>query len=282
MREFDLREEAKHRIILAAHRGVAGGNIPCNTIVAFQAALLQHTDMIELDVGRSKNGTLYIFHEGCEKVQLGTDKRLCEMTDEEILRLRYLNVDAVPTAHNVNTFDEVFEFLKGRCYINVDKFTLYPDDIIRAIRRHDMLNQVVVKTPAEKMQLDVIEALAPDLPYIVIINEADTVSDYIASRNVNFVGIETVFKTEQSPVGTDEYRERMHARGLLLWGNGIVFNYKRVLSAGHNDDVSVTGAPQDGWGWLAQKGFDIIQTDWPLQAHMYLQQTGSYERGQDR
>ena len=79
--------------------------------------------MIELDVGKSKDGTLYIFHEGCEQVQLGIDKKLGDMTHDEIRRLRYLNTDAVPTIHGVNTFDEAFEFLKGRCYINVDKLT---------------------------------------------------------------------------------------------------------------------------------------------------------------
>lgn len=61
----------------------------------------------------------------------------------------------------------------------------------------------------------------------------------------------------------------------------IVYNHKRLLSAGHNDDVSITGAPQDGWGWLAQKGFDMIQRDWPLQAYLYLQQTDCYERRQN-
>lgn len=279
MRGFDLREEAKSHIILAAHRGVAGGNIPCNTIAAFSAALLQKADMIELDVGRSKDGTLYIFHEGCEKPQLGTSTKLGEMTDAQIRELRYLNADATPTEHGINTFDEVFDYLKGKCYINVDKFTLYPEEITRAIRRHGMMDQVVVKSPAEKMQLDVIESLAPEMPYIVIIKEEDKVSDLIASRNVNFVGIETVFKTEQSPVGTDAYREQMHNRGLLLWGNGIVYNYKSVLSAGHSDDISITGRPQDGWGWLAKKGFDIVQTDWPLQTALYLQQAGLYERG---
>ena len=58
---------------------------------------------------------------------------------------------------------------------------------------------MVIKTPAERMQRDMIEALAPDFPYIVIINEADTVTDAIASRKVNFVGVETVFKTEAEP-----------------------------------------------------------------------------------
>ena len=278
MSEFDLRQAAREHILLTAHRGVAGGNIPCNTIAAFSAALIQKADMIELDVGRSLDGTLYIFHEGCERVQLGTDRKFGEMTDQEIRELRYLNTDAVPTVHGVNTFDEAFEFLKGRCYINVDKFNLYPDDIIRAIRRHDMMDQVVVKTPAKQMQLDVIEALAPEMPYIVIIDEEDRVTDEIAHRNVNFIGVETTFRTEESPVGTDAYREKMKKQGLLLWGNGIVFNHRRVLSAGHSDDISVTGDPDGGWGWLARKGFDIIQTDWPREAYLYLTKAGLYER----
>ncbi|MPN43464.1 hypothetical protein SDC9_191024 [bioreactor metagenome] len=54
----------------------------------------------------------------------------------------------------------------------------------------------------------------------------------------------------------------MHRRGLIVWANAIVFNYRTVESAGHTDDVSVTGNPAAGWGWLVERGFDIIQTDW--------------------
>ena len=60
----EIRESAKERILLAAHRGVAGGNIPCNTIAAFEIALRQGTDIMELDVQRSADGNLYVFHEG--------------------------------------------------------------------------------------------------------------------------------------------------------------------------------------------------------------------------
>lgn len=278
-RQFDLRTEAREHVILTAHRGVCGGNIPCNTLDAFRAALYQKADMIELDVGRSKDGTLYIFHEGCERVQLKCETPLREMTDKEISELRYVNMDGALTNNKVNTVDEAFAYLKNKCYINVDKFDLYPGDIIQAIQKHGIMSQVVVKTPAENMHLDVIEEISPELPYIVIINEEDKVSEEIARRNIHFVGIETVFKTENSPVATDEYRRMIHDRGLLLWGNGIVFNYKRVLSAGHSDDVSITGDPDNGWGWLARKGFDIIQTDWPLNARMYLEEKGLYEKG---
>ena len=42
---FNLFEKAKENIIVVAHRGVAGGNIPCNTLTAYEIALKQGADM---------------------------------------------------------------------------------------------------------------------------------------------------------------------------------------------------------------------------------------------
>ena len=52
------------RTRIAAHRGAAGGNIHCNTWVAFEASLAQGADIIELDVSRSADGELFVFHPG--------------------------------------------------------------------------------------------------------------------------------------------------------------------------------------------------------------------------
>ena len=63
----------------------------------------------------------------------------------------------------------------------------------------------------------------------------------------------------------------MHRDGKLVWANAIIYNYREQLSAGHSDDLSLTGDPADGWGWLAKRGFDLIQTDWPLMMREYLE-----------
>ena len=36
---FDYREAAKKNILVVAHRGVSAGNIPCNTLPAYEIAL---------------------------------------------------------------------------------------------------------------------------------------------------------------------------------------------------------------------------------------------------
>ena len=78
--DFDLRKTAREKIILVAHRGVAGGNIPCNTIPSYEIALAQGADMIEIDVDMSADGELFIFHPGMERAHLNADCDITKMT----------------------------------------------------------------------------------------------------------------------------------------------------------------------------------------------------------
>ena len=84
------------------------------------------------------------------------------------------------------------------------------------------------------------------------------------------MGAELVFESEQSPVVQDSYLEMMHKDGKFLWANSLVYSSRVKLAAGHNDDISLTESPDKGWGWLADKGFDIIQTDWTRHCVDYL------------
>jgi len=65
-----IREAAKDHILLAAHRGVCGGNIPCNTLEAYQIALQQHADIVEIDVSITADKQLFVFHPGMEPAHL--------------------------------------------------------------------------------------------------------------------------------------------------------------------------------------------------------------------
>ena len=48
------------------------------------------------------------------------------------------------------------------------------------------------------------------------------------------------------------------------------------LAGGHSDDISLLEDPAQGWGWLAQKGFDIIQTDWAMHCVNYLRENNLF------
>ncbi len=271
MKKWDLRAEALSRMMIVAHRGIAGGNIPCNCIAAYDAALMQGADMIELDVSRSTDGVLYAFHPGMEWAHLKSDRRIDQMTSQEVDQQRFYNQDCVRTETRVNTLNEVFEHLKGRCYINVDKYWEHVEPITEAIRRHNIADQVLVKSWPSEDVLRTMEEVAPDISFMILQRDRDEWSERLKNREVNYVGVEALFAAEDSEFATREYVEQMNKKGLIVWVNSIVYNYKDVLSACHNDDVSVAVNPDAGWGWLMERGYNLIQTDWPLALKMYAE-----------
>ena len=258
------------KVLIAAHRGVAGANIPCNTKAAFQIALQQGADILELDVACSKDGKLFVFHPNKEKPHLGIDTFLKDMTAAEISKLRYVNQDDTPTSYGVTPLDEMLDFLKGKAYINLDKFWKYPEAITEIIRRVGVEEQVIVKIRAKLEELDRLEVCAPDLAVIPVIKGKDTFTDMALQRNVNYIGVEVLFSSDDDDVVSDSYIQKMHDRGLLVYGNAIVYDETKVISAGHTDDRALTGDPEGGWGWFAEKKFDVIQTDWCMMLKQYL------------
>ena len=275
---FDLREKAKENIIVVAHRGASGGNIPCNTMAAYEIALMQGADMLEIDVDCTRDGELIIFHPGMEKPHLGTRLSLEKLSYNSIKKLRYRNVDETPTQFGVSKLDDFLEQFKGRCFINVDKFWGNPEKIYNAIKRHGMTEQMLVKSSMSPKVIRVLEELAPELPFMPIVREHHPSHESLLKRDVNYVGVEVLFQNDDSELASDEFISRMHRDNTLVWVNSIIYDYKEQLAGEHSDDTALTVSRDFGWGWLAEKDFDMIQTDWPGHLISYLKSTGRFYR----
>ena len=278
MKNFNLWETAQEKIIVVAHRGAFGGNIPCNTIASYDIALKQGADMLEVDVEMSRDGKLYIFHPGMEPHHLSYMDRIKRLNAEDIDRLRYLNYDRVYTQFPLNTLDEVLETFKGKCYINVDKFWRHPKEIYEAIKRHGMEEQIVVKSAMDDSVLKTLEEVCPELQFMPIVRHTHPYHEELMKSSINYVGAEVIFTKDEDEVASPEFIDMMHRDGKLVWVNSIIYNYKDQLTAGHSDDASICNDPDDGWGWLARRGFDIIQTDWTGMMIDYLKEQGLYYR----
>ncbi len=263
----------RHGVLVAAHRGVAAGNIPCNTIAAFEAALRQGAHIIEFDVTLSADGVPFVFHPKQEKNHLNRDIHLEQMTSEEISRERFVNVDNTATFCPIVTLEEALKTLKGRCLINLDHAWDDLPQVIEIIRRLDMVDQILMKTPMKEKYLKQMEELAPDMMFMPIIKEQDTVTEMLEQMNIRYVAAELVFKEDTSYLASQEYIASHHEKGRLVWANAILYDSKVDLSGGHTDDVAVTRDPYEGWGWLVDRGFDMIQTDWVAPLSQYLNMT---------
>ncbi len=273
---FDLFEKAKENIIIVAHRGACGGNIPCNTLTSYEIALKQGADMIEVDVSCSADDKLFIFHPGMEEDHLNRSLDLDEMTFEEIKKLRYVNYDRSETQFSMPSFDDFLEQFKGRCFINIDKFWGNPAKIYENIKRHNMEEQILVKSGISENVLKVLEELCPSLMFMPIVKEEHPLHTALMKRNVNYIGAEVLFEKDSSPLAGSEFIDMMHRDGKLVWVNSIIYDYKEQLAGEHSDDTAMTISEDFGWGWLADRGFDFIQTDWTMMLIDYLKRTGKY------
>lgn len=98
---------------IIAHRG-ASAHAPENTLKAFQMALEQGADGIELDVMLTKDGRLVVIHDDTvDRTTNGTGK-VREMTLAELKALDFGQGEPIPT------LDEVFEGFGGKFLINVE------------------------------------------------------------------------------------------------------------------------------------------------------------------
>ena len=272
---FDLRRDAKARgVLLVAHRGVWGGNVPPNTIAAYDTALAQGADMLEIDLNWTADGKLVILHPFMERQMLGWNGNIRDEPWSFVKKLRYMNIDEAPTQFGLCTFDEVLERYKGRCYLNIDKFWENPAKIAAAIRDHGMADQCVVKTGLNDQVLSIMEKYAADMPFLAIVrNEKDLRA--IRRRKLRHVGVEALFDSLESPFATREWIARQHKAGQVCWANAIIYHYKTQLVAGRSDDMATAGGdPEGSWGWLAGLGYDLVQTDWLLACSLFLERTG--------
>lgn len=274
-RNFDLHRDAAERgVLLVAHRGVWGGNVPPNTLAAYDTALAHGADMLEIDVDMTADGRLVIFHPGMERAMLGWHGRIGDEPWSFVRKLRYMNIDECPTQFGLCTLDEVLARYKGRCYLNVDKFWDHPAEIAAAIRRRGMADQCLVKTGANPRVLDILEEHAADMPFLAVVRTQEELAA-VRKRKLRHVGAEVLFASEDHPFASDAFIRREHKAGNLLWANAIIYNVREQLVAGRSDDMATAGNdPEGSWGWLADKGYDFIQTDWMLACSQFLERTG--------
>ncbi len=106
--------------ILFAHRG-ASAHAPENTLAAFELALAQGADGIELDVKLSADGHVVVIHDPTIDRTTGAHGRVKDLS---LAELRGLNAGSFYSANfsteKIPMLEEVFEALGKKIFINVE------------------------------------------------------------------------------------------------------------------------------------------------------------------
>lgn len=265
--------------LIAQHRGAHTGNIVQNTRLAFKASLLLGADMFELDVSRATDGTLFCFHDGTEDINLRLHKNIEHLSSAAISELRQFNSIWDPSGAPVQLLEEVLaEFCHGELF-NVDRCWNKLDDTFALLNQYPhTVHQALLKAPAKAEYLDKYEAEPTKFMFMPIVKSPEDIELVLSYENINVVGFELIAKSEDDPMWQDELIHRLHRLGYFVWYNAITLSSleRHILCAGYDDDRSIALGFDEGWGVLADKGADIIQTDWP---ELLLQYRNRLTRG---
>lgn len=135
--------------MIYAHRG-ASGYAPENTLRAFDLAANMHADGVEIDVQRTKDGKLVVFHdETLERVTQGTGL-LSEYTYDELKQYPLLHAVDGAREDTIPLFSDVLSLLRRRSLkLNVElknSRNPYPGmeaEVLQMVREADMVEQTM-------------------------------------------------------------------------------------------------------------------------------------------
>jgi glycerophosphoryl diester phosphodiesterase len=112
--------ESLSRPVIFAHRG-ASAHAPENTLAAFELALAESADAIELDVKLSADGHVVVIHDGTIDRTTGAHGRVKDLS---LADLRTLDSGSFFSEkfknEKIPTLEEVFESVGKRTFINVE------------------------------------------------------------------------------------------------------------------------------------------------------------------
>lgn len=161
--------ESLPRPVIFAHRG-ASAHAPENTLAAFELALTQQADAVELDVKLSADGKVVVHHDATVDRTTGGHGRV---KDLKLADLRALDAGSLfsKTFHSekIPTLDDVFESIGKRTFINVEltNYTTPGDQLVETVcmlvKKHKVQKHILFSSFFAS-NLSKARSFLPDLP----------------------------------------------------------------------------------------------------------------------
>lgn len=117
---FSFRVQFLDKPLVSAHRGDSV-TTPENTMIAFESAIENQADYIELDVQQTKDGVIVVMHDSNLTRTVGINKDIWQVTYEEIKDLdagSWFNKEFADA--RIPTLEDVLELCKGEIKLNIE------------------------------------------------------------------------------------------------------------------------------------------------------------------
>ncbi|MBQ9299947.1 MAG: glycerophosphodiester phosphodiesterase family protein [Clostridia bacterium] len=262
------------QILIAAHRGLRGGNLVENTLPAFRAALRSGADILEMDLKRTQDGVLVLFHDlDVHRLLPTLHGPVRAHTLRELRCFSLNNQIGEPSGCAVATLEEALSAFRNRCLINLDQADGFIEEAWPLVTRQGMADQVVFKgaPPFDGALVRLARCDWQPLFMPILRTDADIAAFRALPGQVRIPMVEVMFQREDAAVLAPAFRQELARQDIRVWVNALdLGKYPPDMCALHNDTVSMLHGPENGWGWLIDHGADVIQTDFPRELRDYL------------
>ena len=297
---FEQANQWRDHVMIAAHRAgsmQAGKTLYAeNSITAVEGSIAMGAEIVEVDIRRSKDGELVVMHDSWLDRTTTCKGEVVKRTLAELKTCRLVvEGTGVVTNETVSTLREMLMATRDRILINLDNKLDVGDlsGMIAVARDLGMAEQVIVKENLWNSQrISTVEAamgaIGGGFQFMPIIADdavhdagfAETVDHVFSPRAIELInwraGAETLTET-----GGPLFSTRMRAAAVRgnwhIWADtyAIVNKPGGFLAGGRGDELAVQASlPRESWGFWADRGATIIQTDEPKAAIDWLAANG--------
>lgn len=261
-------KQATDHIWVVAHRADCL-YAPENSTEAVRHALYFGADMIETDVRMTKDGHIVIMHDyTVDRMTDGTGT-ISEMTLDEIKRLHLKTNWGGKTELEVPTLEEFIQLTKGKMCLYLDKASYdipgnEPGTLVRTLLdilgKHGVLEEsvFVLDWPYEKAKVVFGDALEQVIYCPVIDDKIENLEAYVDEYLEKLQPI--AFQFRMKTLDSETYR--LLPKVLSSGSRAFIAATWAEHTAGHDDQTSIFEDPREGWGWLVDQGFSILETNY--------------------
>lgn len=253
-------------VMIFAHRG-DWRYAPENSLLAYKHCIDAGIDGIEVDCQLTKDSVIVMMHDATlDRTTTGHGK-VSDYTLAELKKLYLRSPIGVPTRQKIPTLDEVLQLAKGKILIQVDKWKPIKELVVQTAKRHGCLKQIILRgTESSETVRKKYGNLLDGLVYIPVLvckgqGDEKKLQDFMTHIHTPVMSLS--FKRDDFSV-LHQVPE-IKKRGFRIWYNSLWADF----NAGHDDELALTD-PQGSYGWLIDKGANIIFSDNPMLLLSYL------------
>lgn len=221
--------------LITAHRG-SSSEAPENTIPAFEKAIEEGADYVEMDVRLTSDGELVLMHDPSTKRTTGVNKLVCDTTYEELQQLDAgAEFSDEYAGTKIPTLQEAIDTCKGKVMMNIELKTVRNDGELEAkvaqvLKENNMEEQCIV-TSFKQRSLVRIKKDDPDIVtgYIYSFGYSNR-TNYEA---MDVLSIDARYLTRQVVTGA-------HKKGIMVcaWTVNTSSEMRRMMAIGVDNIIT--------------------------------------------